>query len=244
MSKKTFVGVHDLTPIQFKDLSVILGQKILLDKINCKIKSNSITAVLGPNGAGKSIFLQTINGLFSVQSGRLTFNLMEINQEIRKQQAMVFQNPVLLRRTVIANLQFISNLRNKESNRLLKKILSKVGLEGYEKKPARLLSGGEKQRLSMARALIINPNLLLLDEPTANLDPYSLNLIEDLVLEENSIGKTIIFTTHDMSQAKRLATDVIFLNKGKVLEQTISKTFFKSPKTLEAQKYINGEILI
>jgi len=244
MSKKTFVGAHDLTPIQFKDLSVILGQKIILDKINCKIKSNSITAVLGPNGAGKSIFLQTINGLFSVQSGRLTFNLMEINQEIRKQQAMVFQNPVLLRRTVIANLQFISNLRNKESNRLLKKILSKVGLEGYEKKPARLLSGGEKQRLSMARALIINPNLLLLDEPTANLDPYSLKLIEDLVLEENSIGKTIIFTTHDMSQAKRLATDVIFLNKGKVLEQTISKTFFKSPKTLEAQKYINGEILI
>ncbi|MBL6847162.1 MAG: ATP-binding cassette domain-containing protein [Alphaproteobacteria bacterium] len=244
MSKKTFVGPHDLTPIQFKDLSVILGQKIILDKINCKIKSNSITAVLGPNGAGKSIFLQTINGLFSIQSGRLNFNLMEINQEIRKQQAMVFQNPVLLRRTVIANLQFISNLRNKESNRLLKKILSKVGLEGYEKKPARLLSGGEKQRLSMARALIINPNLLLLDEPTANLDPYSLKLIEDLVLEENSIGKTIIFTTHDMSQAKRLATDVIFLNKGKVLEQTISKTFFKSPKTLEAQKYINGEILI
>ena len=244
MSKKTFVGAHDLTPIQFKDLSVILGQKIILDKINCKIKSNSITAVLGPNGAGKSIFLQTINGLFSIQSGRLNFNLMEINQEIRKQQAMVFQNPVLLRRTVIANLQFISNLRNKESNRLLKKILSKVGLEGYEKKPARLLSGGEKQRLSMARALIINPNLLLLDEPTANLDPYSLNLIEDLVLEENSIGKTIIFTTHDMSQAKRLATDVIFLNKGKVLEQTISKTFFKSPKTLEAQMYINGEILI
>jgi len=244
MSKKTFVGAHDLTPIQFKDLSVILGQKIILDKINCKIKSNSITAVLGPNGAGKSIFLQTINGLFSIQSGRLNFNLMEINQEIRKQQAMVFQNPVLLRRTVIANLQFISNLRNKESNRLLKKILSKVGLEDYEKKPARLLSGGEKQRLSMARALIINPNLLLLDEPTANLDPYSLKLIEDLVLEENSIGKTIIFTTHDMSQAKRLATDVIFLNKGKVLEQTISKTFFKSPKTLEAQKYINGEILI
>ena len=244
MSKKILEDAHDLTPIRFKDLSVILGQKIILDKINCKIKSNSITAVLGPNGAGKSIFLQTINGLFSIQSGRLNFNLMEINQEIRKQQAMVFQNPVLLRRTVIANLQFISNLRNKESNRLLKKILSKVGLEGYEKKPARLLSGGEKQRLSMARALIINPNLLLLDEPTANLDPYSLKLIEDLVLEENSIGKTIIFTTHDMSQAKRLATDVIFLNKGKVLEQTISKTFFKSPKTLEAQKYINGEILI
>ena len=244
MSKKILEDAHDLTPIRFKDLSVILGQKIILDKINCKIKSNSITAVLGPNGAGKSIFLQTINGLISIQSGRLTFNSIQNNQEIREQQAMVFQTPVLLRRTVMANMQFVSNLRNKKSNQLLKKLLDKVGLEGYEKKPARLLSGGEKQRLSMARALIVNPNLLLFDEPTANLDPYSLNLIEDLVLEENSIGKTVIFTTHDMSQAKRLATDVIFLNKGKVLEQTVSKTFFKSPKTLEAQKYINGEILI
>ena len=244
MSKKHFEDRHDLTPIQFVDLSVVLGQKLILDKINCKIKSNSITAVLGPNGAGKSIFLQTINGLVFIQSGRLTFNSMQNNQEIREQQAMVFQTPVLLRRTVMANMQFVSNLRNKKSNQLLKNLLDKVGLEGSEEKPARLLSGGEKQRLSMARALIVNPNLLLLDEPTANLDPYSLNLIEDLVLEENSIGKTVIFTTHDMSQAKRLATDVIFLNKGKVLEQTVSKTFFKKPKTFEAQKYINGEILI
>ena len=244
MSKKHFEDRHDLTPIQFVDLSVVLGQKLILDKINCKIKSNSITAVLGPNGAGKSIFLQTINGLVSIQSGRLTFNSMQNNQEIREQQAMVFQTPVLLRRTVMANMQFVSNLRNKKSNQLLKNLLDKVGLEDSEEKPARLLSGGEKQRLSMARALIVNPNLLLLDEPTANLDPYSLNLIEDLVLEENSIGKTVIFTTHDMSQAKRLATDVIFLNKGKVLEQTVSKTFFKKPKTFEAQKYINGEILI
>jgi len=244
MSKKHFEDRHDLTPIQFVDLSVVLGQKLILDKINCKIKSNSITAVLGPNGAGKSIFLQTINGLVFIQSGRLTFNSMQNNQEIREQQAMVFQTPVLLRRTVMANMQFVSNLRNKKSNQLLKNLLDKVGLEGYEEKPARLLSGGEKQRLSMARALIVNPSLLLLDEPTANLDPYSLNLIEDLVLEENSIGKTVIFTTHDMSQAKRLATDVIFLNKGKVLEQTVSKTFFKKPKSFEAQKYINGEILI
>ncbi len=244
MSKKIIEDMLSLTPIQFTNLSIVLGQRTILDKINCKIKSNSITAVLGPNGAGKSIFLQTINGLVSILSGRLTFNLIENNQEIRKQQAMVFQNSVLLRRTVIANLEFVLNLHNKKSNILLKNILQKVGLEGYEKKPARLLSGGEKQRLSMARSLLTNPNVILLDEPTANLDPYSLNLIENLILEENLNGKTVIFTTHDMSQAKRLATDVIFLNKGKMLEQTISKIFFKSPKTFEAQKYINGEILI
>ena len=244
MSKKNSDNTHNLTPIRFTDLSIVLGQRTILDKVNCKIKSNSITAVLGPNGAGKSIFLQTINGLVSVLRGSVSFNLIENNEEIRKQQAMVFQTPVLLRRTVIANMEFVSNLHNKEGNLFLKKILKKVGLEGYDKKPARLLSGGEKQRLSMARALTVKPNLLLLDEPTANLDPYSLNLIENLILEENSNGKTIIFTTHDMAQAKRLATDVIFLNKGKVIEQTVSKIFFKSPKTLDAQKYINGEILI
>ena len=244
MSKKNSDNTHNLTPIRFTDLSIVLGQRTILDKVNCKIKSNSITAVLGPNGAGKSIFLQTINGLVSVLRGSVSFNLIENNEEIRKQQAMVFQTPVLLRRTVIANMEFVSNLHNKEGNLFLKKILKKVGLEGYDKKSARLLSGGEKQRLSMARALTVKPNLLLLDEPTANLDPYSLNLIENLILEENSIGKTVIFTTHDMAQAKRLATDVIFLNKGKVIEQTVSKIFFKSPKTLDAQKYINGEILI
>ena len=138
MSKKVFEYAQDLTPIQLTNLSVVVGQKIILDKINCKIKSNSITAILGPNGGGKSIFLQTINGLVSVQSGRLTFNLMENNQEIREQQAMVFQTPVLLRRTVMANMQFVSNLRNKESNRLLKNILNKVGLEGYEKKTCQI----------------------------------------------------------------------------------------------------------
>ena len=244
MSKKNSDNTHNLTPIRFTDLSIVLGQRTILDKVNCKIKSNSITAVLGPNGAGKSIFLQTINGLVSVLRGSVSFNLIENNEEIRKQQAMVFQTPVLLRRTVIANMEFVSNLHNKEGTLFLKKILKKVGLEGYDKKSARLLSGGEKQRLSMARALTVKPNLLLLDEPTANLDPYSLNLIENLILEENSNGKTVIFTTHDMAQAKRLATDVIFLNKGKVIEQTVSKIFFKSPKTLDAQKYINGEILI
>ena len=223
--------------LSIDSVSKHFGDYKALNNVSVDIPKGRIFGLLGPNGAGKSIFLQTINGLVSIQSGRLTFNSIQNNQEIREQQAMVFQTPVLLRRTVMANMQFVSNLRNKKSNQLLKKILDKVGLEGYEKKPARLLSGGEKQRLSMARALIVNPNLLLLDEPTANLDPYSFNLIEDLVLEENSIGKTVIFTTHDMSQAKRLATDVIFLNKGKVLEQTVSKTFFKKPKTFEAVSY-------
>ena len=243
MSKRNLEDKYVLTPIQFKDLSIIIDKTKILDNVNCKIKSNSITVVLGPNGAGKSIFLQAINGLVSIFKGDLTFNLIENNDEIRKQQAMVFQTPVLLRRTVLANMEFVSNINIKASKKLIKNILKKVGLAGYDNKPARLLSGGEKQRLSLARALLVKPKLLLLDEPTANLDPYSLKLIEDLILEEKTKGTTVIFTTHDMSQAKRLSSDVIFINKGKVLEQTNSKIFFKKPKTIESKQYISGKIL-
>ena len=233
-----------LTPIEVIDLSVSLGEIMILNKVNCKIKDNSITAVIGPNGAGKSVFLQTINGLTNIQNGKVTFNLIGNNVEIRKKQAMVFQSPTLLRRNVIANMDFVSNVINKNNKILIKNILRRVGLDSYDDKPARLLSGGEKQRLSLARALLVMPSVLLLDEPTANLDPFSLKLIEDIILEENRKGTSIIFTTHDMAQAKRLASDIIFINKGKILEQTEAKTFFKEPITKEAKKYIKGEILL
>jgi tungstate transport system ATP-binding protein len=233
-----------LTPIEVIDLSVSLGKDLILDKVSCSIKNNSITAVIGPNGAGKSIFLQTINGLTDIDNGKITFNKIYNNDEIRNKQAMVFQTPTLLRRNVKSNMDFVSNVKNKNGKLIIKNILKRVGLEGYDNKPARLLSGGEKQRLSLARALLIEPSVLLLDEPTANLDPFSLKLIEEIILEENKKGTAIILTTHDMAQAKRLASDIIFFNKGRILEQTEANTFFKKPVTIEAKKYIDGEILL
>ena len=237
-------NIQKLTPIDVVDLSVLFGNSKILDKINCTIKHHSITAVLGPNGAGKSIFLQAINGLTNIHDGKITFNEIYNNEEIRRKQAMVFQTPILLRRNVKANMSFVSSVNNKDGNIDIKSILKRVGLEGYDDKPARLLSGGEKQRLSLARALLIEPTVLLLDEPTANLDPFSLKLIEEIILEENKKGTTIILTTHDMAQAKRLASDIIFFNKGRMLEQTNSITFFRNPITIEAKKYIKGEILL
>ena len=244
MFKKNRKSEVKISPIKIKDLSISLNDRFILKNINCQINDKSITAILGPNGAGKSLLLQTINGLIPVFKGKITYNLNQLDNDIRKKQAMVFQSPTLLRRTVLGNMEFVNSI-NKNSNIIdLKYILKKVGLEAYNDKPARLLSGGEKQRLSLARALLIQPKLLLLDEPTANLDPYSLKLIEDLILEENSKGTTIILTTHDMSQAKRLASDIIFINKGEILEQTQAKIFFKEPQTLEAKKYLTGEILL
>ena len=233
-----------LTPIVVSNLSILLGEIKILDKINCKIHNESIIAILGPNGAGKSMFLKSINGLIGVESRKIYFNSREINDHIRKDMALVFQKPTLLRRTVLENMQFVLEKKIKISNLQITNLLQRVGLDIYKYKPARLLSGGEQQRLSLARALLINPSLLLLDEPTANLDPYSLNLIEEIILDENKKGKTIILTTHDMGQAKRLAKEILFFNKGKLLEQTKAINFFKKPKTKEAQSYINGKILL
>ena len=233
-----------LTPIVVSNLSILLGEIKILDKINCKIHNESIIAILGPNGAGKSMFLKSINGLIGVESRKIYFNSREINDHIRKDMALVFQKPTLLRRTVLENMQFVLEKKNKISNLQITNLLQRVGLDIYKYKPARLLSGGEQQRLSLARALLINPSILLLDEPTVNLDPYSLNLIEEIILDENKKGKTIILTTHDMGQAKRLAKEILFFNKGKLLEQTKAINFFKKPKTKEAQSYINGKILL
>ena len=199
-----------LTPIVVSNLSILLGEIKILDKINCKIHNESIIAILGPNGAGKSMFLKSINGLIGVESRKIYFNSREINDHIRKDMALVFQKPTLLRRTVLENMQFVLEKKNKISNLQITNLLQRVGLDIYKYKPAKLLSGGEQQRLSLARALLINPSLLLLDEPTANLDPYSLNLIEEIILDENKKGKTIILTTHDMGQAKRLAKEILF----------------------------------
>ena len=244
MFKKNIKNELKISPIKIKNISILLNDRIILRNINCQINDKSITAILGPNGAGKSLLLQTINGLTPILKGEITYDLRQLDDNIRKQQAMVFQSPTLLRRTVLGNMEFVNSI-NKNTNILdVKSILKKVGLEAFNNKPARLLSGGEKQRLSLARALLIQPKLLLLDEPTANLDPYSLKLIEDLISEENSKGTTIILTTHDMSQAKRLASDIIFINKGEILEQTQAKIFFKEPQTIEAKRYLTGEILL
>ena len=212
-----FIDELKISPIEIVNLSTKINNNLILDNISFEILDKSITAILGPNGAGKSVLLQTINGLVPILKGKITFNSEETSEVIRKKQAMVFQTPTLLRRSVLDNMEFINKI-NKETNISDAKILlKKVGLDDFYNHPARLLSGGEKQRLSLARALLLKPKLLLLDEPTTNLDPYSLKLIEDLILEESIKGTSIILTTHDMAQAKRLASNIIFINKGKVL---------------------------
>ena len=169
-----------------------------------------------------------------------------MTRQVRERQALVFQRPVLLRRSVEANIAFVLNLRPAKGacRHEISALLDRVGLAGREKTPARLLSGGEQQRVALARALASKPGMLFLDEATANLDPASTLIIEDIVRDETRTGTKIIFVTHDLAQARRLANDIVFLHRGRIAEQAPARAFFEQPKSKAAQDYLAGRIVL
>jgi tungstate transport system ATP-binding protein len=156
----------------------------------------------------------------------------------------VFQRPILLRRSVAANIDFVLRLRGVHSRAQRHSVLERVGLAHHAGQAARLLSGGEQQRLALARALALEPDVLLLDEPTANLDPASTAVIERIVSDAHQRGTKIIFVTHDLGQARRLADEVVFLHRGRVVEQTSAAQFFSEPASAHARDYLAGRIVL
>ena len=226
-------------PLEIKNLNYSIGSKEILYNLNIKIISDRITVIMGPNGAGKSIFLKILNGIIRPTSGKILWNEKVDESLVLSGQALVFQKPVLLRRSVKANLDFfdkLTNLNNYDKNQLLKI----VDLLDQKNQPARLLSLGEQQRLSLIRALLLRPRLIMLDEPTANLDPASTKIIEDIIISLKEFGIKIIFVTHNILQAKRLADEVIFFDKGKLIEHSNAKEFFSNSKSMKVNNYLNG----
>lgn len=226
-------------PLEIKNLNYSIGSKEILYNLNIKIISDKITVIMGPNGAGKSIFLKILNGIIRPTSGKILWNEKIDESLVLNGQALVFQKPILLRRSVEANLDFFDkliNLNNYDKNQLLKI----VDLLDQKNQPARLLSLGEQQRLSLIRALLLRPRLIMLDEPTANLDPASTKIIEDIIISLKEFGIKIIFVTHNILQAKRLADEVIFFDKGKLIEHSNSKEFFSNSKSIKVNNYLNG----
>jgi len=227
--------------IEVNHLNLNINGHQLLQDISLVSDTPGVTMVMGPNGAGKSLFLRCLHGLLAPTSGSIRL----LNQELeatRSSQSMVFQKPVLLRRNVIKNLEFAAPTGI--SNSFIRQLLEKVHLSGKELQPARLLSGGEQQRLALARSLLTRPRLLLLDEPTASLDPASVLIIERLISQATADGVKCIFISHDLGQAKRLGADVIFLHQGRLTEHTDADTFFTAPQSREAKAYLNGELVL
>jgi tungstate transport system ATP-binding protein len=227
-----------------RELCYRVGDRSLIDGINLSLSRQTLTVVMGPNGAGKSLLLRLLHGLLAPTSGRVLWDGRPLNDELRRRQAMVFQRPVLLRRSVAANVRFVLKLRGSAAPERTLDILREVGLAAQADQPARLLSGGEQQRLSLARALALEPQVLFLDEPTASLDPASTAAIEAIVTRAHQRGTKIIFVTHDLGQARRLAQDVIFLNQGRVAEYTPARQFFDEPASQASRDYLAGRLVL
>ncbi|MEM7429996.1 MAG: ATP-binding cassette domain-containing protein [Pseudomonadota bacterium] len=232
-----------MEPLRAENLIYETGGKHLLGPVNIELDDPGVTMVLGFNGAGKSILLRLLHGMISPSDGKVAWGGRPMSKEIRQRQAMVFQKPVLLRRSAAANVDFALRLRDGTSLPSREELLDRVGLLAMANRPARSLSGGEQQRLALARAMATAPEILFLDEPTANLDPASVLLIEQIVAELNANGTKVIFVSHDIAQAKRMAHDVLFLHKGLLMEHAPAKTFFSRPASEAAQAYLKGELL-
>jgi len=233
-----------LLPLNVRKLRLTADKRVLIDNLDLQISGNGITVVLGPNGAGKSLLVRLLHGLIEPDSGDITWNGEPVGEPVRARQAMVFQHPVLLRRSVAANIDFVLKLRGKSGPSARDRVLDGAGLLPLARQPARLLSGGEQQRLALARALATEPQVLFLDEPTASLDPASVLEIEGLILGARKTGAKIIMVTHDLGQARRLADEVVFIHRGTVMEHASASMFFNGPSTREAQSYLDGRIVL
>ena len=231
-----------IVPLKVRDLVLRFGQTTVLDDLTLDLRPSGCTMVMGPNGSGKSLLLKLLHGLLQPTSGRIDWGGRG-PEEVMGRQALVFQKPVLLRRSVAANIDFVLKTRGKDATRR-HALLDHVGLAHKANQPARLLSGGEAQRLALARALATDPEVLFLDEPTASLDPASVFAIEGIVSEARARGVRIIFVTHDMGQARRMADDVVFLHRGRIAEHSAAADFFPEPRSPEARDYLNGRIVV
>jgi len=214
----------------------------LIKDLNLTLDKGTRTIIVGPNGAGKSLLLRLCHGLIAPTEGAISW----AKKEAHCHQAMVFQRPVMLRRSVAANIHYPLALRKTkkaECADIVDDVLTKTGLLRLANTQARVLSFGEQQRLAIARAWVLKPEVLFLDEPTASLDPSATHQIEELVNTIHAQGTKIIMTTHDLGQAKRLADDILFLHRGRLLEHSLVSTFFSKPQNDLAEAFIRGELL-
>ncbi|AUH32819.1 ATP-binding cassette domain-containing protein [Paracoccus tegillarcae] len=231
-----------ILPLSLRGVALQRGGQTILDNVDLTLGPQGCTVIMGPNGAGKSMLLKLLNGLIAPTSGRISWAGLSPAQAISRQ-SLVFQKPLLLRRSVVANLDFVLRSRGKDRSRR-DALLDHVGLLHKSAQPARLLSGGEAQRLAMARALATDPEVLLLDEPTASLDPASVLAIEEIVRQARDCAIRVILVTHDVGQARRLADDVVFLHRGRVAEHGPSTDFFAGAGTGAAQAFLDGKVVV
>lgn len=216
------------------------GGERLIDGLSLDLSESGVSVLMGPNGAGKSLTLRLLAGLIAPDTGRA-------GTERLGRSALVFQSPVLLRRTVRANIAHalsVYGVARRERPARVEALLRQGGLDALADRPARALSGGEQQRVAMMRALAGQPSLLLLDEPTASLDPHSTAAIETLIADAARAGVKVVLVTHDFGQARRLADEILFMHRGRLHEAGPTADFFAAPRSAAGRAYLDGRLLI
>lgn len=234
-------------PVLGRNLRVARHGRLLLDVPEITFRDRKLTAIVGPNGAGKSLLIKILAGVMQPDSGEVTWSGRAPARVGYGKLSLVLQTPVLLRRTALANLAFAlkaAGIGSEEARGQALAALEQAGLSEVARTSARLLSGGEKQRLALARALAIKPEVLFLDEPVANLDPPSTAAIEAMVREAGGRGVTVILVTHDLAQARRLSDDIVFMNRGRIEVRGEADDFFGDPRTRAARAYVAGELVV
>ena len=234
---KDFIKINNLILFSNK------GERNLIDIPNLQFDSKSISVIIGPNGAGKSLLLNIIQGLILPSAGTIKIK-SSIKDKSCKKVSIMMQKPSFLRRTTEQNIQFVLELNKDKIKVSYLDVLERFDLIAQRKILANKLSGGEKQRLALALAIITNSKILLLDEPTANADPRTTIKIEKIIKEEAIAGKKILLVTHNIPQAKRLGQDIAFIHRGKVLEHCDKAVFVNHPKVKEINQFLEGEFVI
>jgi len=232
-------------PIVLSGVTVKAGAVTILDGVTQTIAAGPPTVLIGPNGAGKTTLLRVIMGLVAPDAGSVAWGTHKDPARVRR--AIVFQRPVMLRRSAAANIAYAlgaAGVPRAQHEERIAEMLALVGLSELVSRPARKLSGGEQQRLALARALARDPSVLLLDETTASLDPAATKGIEDLVRAIAARGVKVVMSTHDLGQARRLGGDVVLMHRGRVIEHGPAAAFFAQPRTEQARTFITGELLV
>ena len=232
-------------PLRLVDVSVRAGALPILNGVTLTLDAGAPTVLIGPNGSGKTTLLRAAMGLIPPSGGFITWGGRETSPP--KHRAILFQRPAMLRRSAAGNVRYALAAAGAPRTTMparITELMTEVGLAGLEQRPARRLSGGEQQRLALARALARDPAVLFLDEPTASLDPAATKTIEDIVRKVSARGVKVVMSTHDLGQARRLAGDIVFMNRGQVLESGPAADFFAAPRTAEAKAFIAGDLLV
>jgi len=230
-----------ILPLRLQGVSFAAGGRMIIPPLDLTLEAGASTIILGANGAGKSVLMRLMHGLLAPSTGRVVWS----TDGPRRRQAMVFQRPVMLRRSALANVVYALDAAGVpvgQQARLAREALQEVGLSHVAGRAARVLSGGEQQRLALARAWALHPEVLFLDEPTANLDPGATREIEAIIKAFDVAGTKIVMSTHNLGQARRLGDEVIFLHQGRVAERAPIDRFFPQPASPEAAAFVKGEL--